>query len=167
MRANLLEAYAKKHSYTEALSFLYAANEFHLSSLLTLFSLKCTLLPQRFAAITSLALYWYIRYPFYSLDNAALHHPPPHDEVTWEDFWRVLRVEMHGLRKVAVRVWHVDMPLDREGERMMLAPLRAIVVERGVKVTVQLPWKGKEEGEIVKGLILMRETASALGSTAT
>ena len=91
-----------------------------------------------------------------------MHHPPPHDEATWEEFWRITRVEMLGLRKVAVRVWHVDMALDREGERMMLAPLRAIGVEKGVKVTVWLPWKGKEEGEVTEGLILMRGTSSAL-----
>lgn len=155
--AFLLAAYAKKISYTEALAFLYAANRFHLSSLLTIFSLQRTLVPHRLAAITSLALYWHIRYPFYVSAPAVLHQLPPHDEATWEEFWRIVRVEMHGLRKVAVRIWHADMGLDGEGERMMLAPLRAIGTERGLKVMILLPWKGKEEGELAEGLILTRE----------
>lgn len=72
-----------------------------------------------------------------------------------------MRVEMHGLRKVVVRIWHTDMSLDTEGERRMLAPLGALGVERGLKVMVWLPWKG-EEGEVAEGLILMRGAASAL-----
>ena len=146
-----------RYSYTEALPFLYKANEFHLSSLLTLFSLQRTIPPHRLAAITSLALYWYIRYPFYVSAPAVLHHPPPHDEASWEEFWRIMRVEMHGLRRVAVRIWHADMGLDCEGERRMLAPLRALAEERGVKVMVLLPWEGEEEeGEVAEGLILTR-----------
>ncbi|CAF9939913.1 MAG: hypothetical protein HETSPECPRED_002100 [Heterodermia speciosa] len=154
-------ALVSRRVYTEALTVLYAANEFYLSSLLTLFSLQRTLVPHRLAAIKSLTLYWYLRYPFYSPSPAVLHHPPPHDEATWEEFWRIMRVEMHGLRKVVVRIWHTDMSLDTEGERRMLAPLGALGVERGLKVMVWLPWKG-EEGEVAEGLILMRGAASAL-----
>ena len=148
-----------EYSYTEALPFVYKANKFHLSSLLTLFYLQRTIVPHRLAAITSLALYWRIRYPFYVSAPAVLHHPPPHDEASWEEFWRIVRVDMHGLRRVAVRVWHADMGLDGEGERRMLAPLRALAVERGVKVMILLPWEGEEEeeeGEVAKGLILRR-----------
>ena len=65
-------------------------------------------------------------------------------------------MEMHGLRKVAVKIWHADMGLDREAERMMLAPLRAIQVERGVKVMISLPWQGEEGGKVAQGLILTR-----------
>ena len=145
-----------KYSYTEALPFVYKANKFYLSSLLTLFSLQRILVPHRFATITSLALYWYIRYPFYVAAPAVLHHPPPHDEASWDEFWPRVRVEMHGLRKVAVRLRHADMGLDGEGERKMLAPLRALAVERRVKLMIGLPWKGKEEGEVDEGLMLMR-----------
>ena len=64
---------------------------------------------------------------------------------------------MHGLSRVAVRIWHADMGLDGEGERRMLAPLRALAVERGVKVMILLPWEGEEEeGEVAEGLILRR-----------
>lgn len=146
------------HSYTEALPFLYAANDFHLSSLLTLFSLQRTILPRRFAVITSISLFWHIRYPFYHLPAPppVLHHPPPHDEATWVEFWRIVRVEMLGLRSVKVRIWHADMGLQREEEGRMLAPLRAVAVERGVKVMVWVPWPGEEEGEVVDEMVLVR-----------
>ena len=56
-----------------------------------------------------------------------------------------------------MRIWHADMGLDEEGERTMLGPLRAIGLERGLKVMISLPWEGKNEGEVAQGLILTRE----------
>ena len=64
---------------------------------------------------------------------------------------------MLGLKRVRVRIWHADMGLDEEGERMMLGPLRAIGLERGLKVMISLPWEGKYDGEVARGLIVTRE----------
>ncbi len=64
---------------------------------------------------------------------------------------------MHGLREVTVRIWHADMGLSGGVERWMLAPLRAIGVERGVKMMIVLPWEGIEEGEVAEGLVVARE----------
>ena len=73
-----------------------------------------------------------------------------------KNFGEIVRGEMLGLKRVRVRIWHADMGLDGEGERMM-APLRAIGLERGLQVMIPLPWKGKDEGEVAQGLILTRE----------
>ena len=89
-------------------------------------------------AITSLALYCHIRYPLYVSAPAVLHHPPPHDKATWKEFWRTVRGEMLGLKRLSVRIWHADMGLDGEGKRTMLGPLRAIGLEKELKVFVAL-----------------------------
>ena len=64
---------------------------------------------------------------------------------------------MLGLKRLRVRIWHADMGLDGEGERTMLGPLRAIGLEKELKVMISLPWEGKYEGEVAQGLILTRE----------
>lgn len=75
--------------------------------------------------------------------SARILHPfMPQEEAIWEDFWRVVREELTGLKEIRVWIRRDGLATDKEAETRLLAPLREV---RGVEnVQVKYSWHTDE-----------------------
>ncbi|MCJ1362785.1 hypothetical protein MMC16_001891 [Acarospora aff. strigata] len=83
--------------YTEAIDIMYATNLFDIDDPSTLLYLSQTIRPQRFAAIKYLQFSWAFMWPPFAMPETKDPTWFPHDDATWETFWRLIETQMPGL----------------------------------------------------------------------
>lgn len=94
-------------------------------------------MPQRRAAIRVLHLDWAVQLNYAAPGACGLYPFMPLKEVIWEDFRRVVRKELKGLKQIRVRDQGNWLNTNQEAEVRMLAPSREVKRVEIVKMKFQ------------------------------
>lgn len=78
--------------------------------------------------------------------GALIVHPfMPPEEAIWEDFCRVVREELKGLKEIRVWIRRDGLITNIEAETRMLAPLKGL---KGVEIVeMRFPWYEDESAD--------------------